>query len=97
MDFIFGCWSHHRSSVDCRPVVEKLAAFFKQQAVPYRLFPLDPHFAVGVASFMTEKDRLVWVLVIIFTKIIGAALYYFLRYRKRNALPPAASAIALVG
>ena len=32
------------------------------------------------------KDRLVWALVIIFTKIIGAAIYYFVRYRHRGRL-----------
>ncbi len=30
------------------------------------------------------NDRLMWVLTIVFTKLIGAALYYFLRYRKRS-------------
>ena len=28
------------------------------------------------------QDRLLWTLVIIFTKFLGAALYYFLRYRR---------------
>lgn len=33
------------------------------------------------------KDRLVWTFVIVFTKFVGAALYFFMRYRKRNAPP----------
>ncbi len=32
------------------------------------------------------QDRLIWTLVIVFTKILGAALYYFLRYRRRANL-----------
>ena len=38
------------------------------------------------------QDRLVWALVIVFTKLVGAALYYFLRYRRRGRLPGAAAA-----
>lgn len=29
------------------------------------------------------NDRVVWLLAIVLTKLIGAALYYFLRYRRR--------------
>lgn len=32
------------------------------------------------------SDRLVWVLAIVLTKLVGAALYYFLRYRRRLAV-----------
>lgn len=32
------------------------------------------------------NDRLVWALVIVFTKLLGAALYYFIRYRRRAEL-----------
>lgn len=32
------------------------------------------------------NDRLVWTLVIVFTKVLGAALYYFMRYRPRSGL-----------
>jgi len=35
------------------------------------------------------NDRLVWALVIVFTKLLGALLYYFLRYRERDHLRPA--------
>jgi len=30
------------------------------------------------------EDRLVWTLVICLTQLLGAALYYFLRYRRRD-------------
>ena len=30
-------------------------------------------------------DRLVWVLVIVLAKLLGAAIYYFARYRPRRA------------
>jgi asparagine synthase (glutamine-hydrolysing) len=58
MDFIFGCWSDRRSSVDCRGVTERMTAFFERQGVPYEVFPFDPHFAGGAASFITEKSKL---------------------------------------
>ncbi len=29
------------------------------------------------------NDKIIWVLVIVFTKFIGAAIYYFVRRRKR--------------
>jgi len=32
------------------------------------------------------NDRLVWALVIVFTKLLGALLYYFMRYRRRDDL-----------
>ena len=35
-------------------------------------------------------DRLVWALAIILTKFVGAALYYFVRYRKRGRPGPLA-------
>ena len=31
------------------------------------------------------NDKLIWVLIILFTHIIGAALYYFVRRPKRKA------------
>ena len=58
MDFLFGCWSHCRSSIDCRSVVDKMTLFFKQQSVPYKLFPFGPNFAAGIASFTTAKSGL---------------------------------------
>lgn len=58
MDFIFGCWSDRRSSVDCRGIAARMTAFFERQNVDYALFPFDPHFAAGVASVVTEKSRL---------------------------------------
>lgn len=30
-----------------------------------------------------DLDRLLWVVVIIAFKVVGAVLYYFLRYRRR--------------
>jgi asparagine synthase (glutamine-hydrolysing) len=58
MDFIFGCWSDRHSSVDCRGIAARMAAFFQRQNVAYALFPFDPHFAAGVASFLTGGSRL---------------------------------------
>ena len=34
------------------------------------------------------NDRLIWTLVIVFTKLFGAGLYYFMRYRRRRSLTP---------
>ena len=42
------------------------------------------------------KDRLIWTLVILFTKVVGAGIYYFVRYRKRRR-PPLVDGAALVG
>jgi hypothetical protein len=30
------------------------------------------------------NDRLIWTLVIVFTKLVGATLYFFMRYRRRG-------------
>jgi prolipoprotein diacylglyceryltransferase len=30
-------------------------------------------------------DRLIWVLIIVLTKLVGATIYYFVRYRPRLA------------
>ena len=40
----------------------------------------------------TDLDRVLWLLVLVFLKFVGAALYYFLRYRSRprTAAAPAA-------
>lgn len=32
------------------------------------------------------NDRLVWILVIVFVKVVGAVIYYFMRYRHRRPL-----------
>jgi hypothetical protein len=32
------------------------------------------------------QERLVWLVAIALTKLLGAALYYFLRYRRRMTL-----------
>ena len=37
------------------------------------------------------NDKLVWLLVIVFTKIFGAAIYYFVRRPRRPALGPSGS------
>ena len=37
------------------------------------------------------RERLVWVIVIVLLKLVGAAVYYFVRYRSR---PPRAVASA---
>lgn len=33
------------------------------------------------------NDKIIWVLVIVFTNIIGALIYYFVRYRTRTRTP----------
>jgi len=33
-----------------------------------------------------DKDKMIWVLVLIFTGIIGAVVYYFVKKRKRKNL-----------
>jgi prolipoprotein diacylglyceryltransferase len=33
----------------------------------------------------TGNDKIAWIIVIVFTHIIGAAIYYFVRYRPRLA------------
>lgn len=33
-----------------------------------------------------DLDRLLWVIVIIFLKLLGAVIYYLVRYRKRRPL-----------
>ena len=35
-----------------------------------------------------STDRILWLLVIVLLKLIGAALYYFMRYRGRHELAP---------
>jgi len=32
----------------------------------------------------TGNDKIVWVIIIVFAQIIGAVIYYFLRYRPRR-------------
>ena len=32
-------------------------------------------------------DRLIWALVIILAELLGAIIYYFVRYRPRRVLP----------
>ena len=34
-----------------------------------------------------DLDRLLWAVVIIALKLLGAVIYYFVRYRKRRPLP----------
>lgn len=31
----------------------------------------------------TGNDKIVWIIIILFAQIIGAAIYYFLRHRPR--------------
>ncbi len=41
---------------------------------------------IDCATKETEvgNDKLVWIIVIVFTQIIGAIIYYFVRYRPRR-------------
>jgi len=32
----------------------------------------------------TGNDKLVWIVIIVFTHIIGASIYYFVRHRPRR-------------
>ncbi len=32
----------------------------------------------------TGRDRLIWVIVIVFLEVIGAAVYYFVQYRPQR-------------
>jgi hypothetical protein len=38
------------------------------------------------------NDRLVWALVIVFTELLGAILYYFMRYKRRQPADASAGA-----
>jgi peptidoglycan/LPS O-acetylase OafA/YrhL len=40
---------------------------------------------IEAATRETGQDRLVWVIIIVFTHIIGAAIYYFVRRPVRKA------------
>ena len=39
---------------------------------------------VAATKERSTGDKILWVLIIIFTHIIGAAIYYFVRYAPRT-------------
>ncbi|GCF09859.1 PLD nuclease N-terminal domain-containing protein [Dictyobacter arantiisoli] len=34
-----------------------------------------------------SNDKIVWIIIIVFTHVIGAIIYYFMRRRPRSRLP----------
>ena len=70
------------------------------------LIPVGLALAIGLVGFWiwmlvdcltretaSGSERIVWTMVILLTKLFGAALYFFLRYRRRTR-PLAANAAA---
>ena len=41
---------------------------------------------VAATKERSTGDKILWVLIIIFTHIIGAAIYYFVRYTPRTRI-----------
>ncbi len=45
---------------------------------------------IDCATKERDPDRLVWIIIVVFTRIIGALIYFFVRRPVRRTWPPGA-------